>query len=203
MLAPSATLVVWMIVDQLRTGKVTAVGGATGIVVGLVAITPAAGFVAPMSAILIGAVAAFPSYFAILLLSRTRMDDSLDVAAAHGVGGLVGALLTGVFAEAAWGGIDGLLFGNPRQLMIQAVGVLGAMAYSGGVSWGLLRLIDAWFPLRAQNRDEAVGLDVSAHGEEAYTNGEGAILVLPEERVPVTAAAAAGVSNPVGDVIGG
>jgi Amt family ammonium transporter len=203
MLAPSATLVVWMIVDQLRTGKVTAVGGATGIVVGLVAITPAAGFVAPMSAILIGAVAAFPSYFAILLLSRTRMDDSLDVAAAHGVGGLVGALLTGVFAEAAWGGVDGLLFGNPRQLMIQAVGVLGAMAYSGGVSWGLLRLIDAWFPLRAQNRDEAVGLDVSAHGEEAYTNGEGAILVLPEERVPVTAAAAAGVSNPVGDVIGG
>jgi Amt family ammonium transporter len=180
MLSPAATLVAWMVLDLWRTGRVTAVGGATGIVVGLVAITPAAGFVGPMAALLIGSLAAFPSYYAILRLSRTRADDSLDVAAAHGVGGLVGALLTGVFATAAWGGSDGLLSGNPRQLLIQAVGIAAALAYSGVVSFGLLKLIGAFVPLRAADRIEGVGLDVAEHGEEAYTTGEGAILLLPD-----------------------
>ncbi len=114
LLAPAAALVVWMVLDAVRDSIVTAVGGATGIIVGLVAITPAAGFVGPMSAIAIGAIAAFPCYYAILLRSRSSLDDSLDVGAAHGMGGLTGALLTGLFAQAVWGGQDGLLFGNPR-----------------------------------------------------------------------------------------
>jgi Amt family ammonium transporter len=179
-LAPAATLSVWMLVDLLRTGKVTAVGGATGIVVGLVAVTPAAGFVGPMAALAIGAVAALPSYFAILWCSRTRTDDSLDVAAAHGVGGLVGALLTGVFARAMWGGASGLIEANPRQLLVQAVGVLAALLYSGVVSFALLRLIALFTPLRADGRIEGKGLDVAVHGEEAYGDGEGAILLLPD-----------------------
>jgi Amt family ammonium transporter len=197
MLAPASTLVVWMAIDYRRTGKVTAVGGATGIVVGLVAITPAAGFVAPMSALLIGAVAALPSYYCIVRLSRTRTDDSLDVAAAHGVGGLVGALLTGVLAHAVWGGADGLLFGQPRQLAVQAVGVLATMLYSGFVSFGLLRLIGALSPLRADSKQEGIGMDVGQHGEEAYTSGEGAILVLPDD--PPVPAAVPALKRPVGE----
>ena len=191
MLAPAATLLVWMLLDLKRSGRVTAVGGATGIVVGLVVITPAAGFVGPMAAIAIGALGAFPSYYAILWRTRTRMDDSLDVAAAHGVGGLVGALLTGVAARAVWGGADGLLFGNPAQLGIQAVGVVAVLAYSGVVSLVLLKTIGAFASLRADSRVEGIGLDVTQHGEEAYSSGEGAILVLPnaapEVGVPLSA----------------
>src|SRR5438094_7516946 len=100
--APAATLLVWTIMDLLRTGKVTAVGGATAIVVGLVAVTPAAGFVGPLGGLALGALAAFPSYYALLFRARTRLDDSLDVVAAHGVGGTVGALLTGVLAQKVW-----------------------------------------------------------------------------------------------------
>src|SRR4029079_2463667 len=117
-LAPMATLVVWTLLDYFRTGRATAVGAATGMVVGLVAVTPAAGFVSPAAALLLGAIAALPSYFAIAWRSRTRIDDSLDVFAGHGIGGLTGALLTGVLAQKAWNsaGNDGLLYGNPAQL---------------------------------------------------------------------------------------
>jgi Amt family ammonium transporter len=179
-LAPGSALVVWMLLDSQRTGKVTAVGGATAIVVGLVAITPAAGFIGPMYAMALGAISALPSYYAILRLARTRLDDSPDVAAAHGIGGLVGALLTGVFAQAAWGGTDGLLFGNPKQLAVQALGCLATLLYSGAVSAGILLLLRRSCGLRAEHRMEGVGLDVGQHGEEAYTHGEGAVLVLPE-----------------------
>ena len=198
MLAPSATLVAWMVLDLRRTGKVTAVGGATGIVVGLVAITPAAGFVGPMAALAIGTLATFPSYFAIVWLARTRTDDSLDVAAAHGIGGLLGALLTGVFARGVWGGTEGLFSGNPRQLAIQAIGALAALAYSGAVSFGLLKLIDLVAPLRAADKLEGLGLDVTQHGEEAYTSGEGAILVLPDSRSRARPAVSV-VDRPLGD----
>ena len=116
MLAPAATLVVWTFLDMMRSGKPTAVGAATAIVVGLVAVTPAAGFISPMNAMLLGAIAAVPSYFALQLRAKTSLDDSLDVVAAHGVGGTVGALLTGVFAEKSLNGLaDGALFGNPDQ----------------------------------------------------------------------------------------
>ncbi len=182
MLAPTATLVVWTLLDLKRTGKVTAVGAATGIVVGLVAVTPAAGFVSPIGSMILGGLAAFPSYYGLLWRARTRLDDSLDVVAAHGVGGTVGALLTGILAQKAWNGTaDGLLYGNPRQFGVQAVAVLAAIAYSAVVSFVLLRLIGAVMPLGAPVRDEGVGLDVSQHGEEAYSSAEGAILILKTE----------------------
>ncbi len=115
LLAPAATLLVWLLLDLVRGGKATAVGCATAIVVGLVAITPAAGYVSPMSAIVLGAIAAVPSYYGLLFRVRTRLDDALDVVAAHGLGGTVGALLTGVFAQKVWNGsVDGLLFGRPE-----------------------------------------------------------------------------------------
>jgi Amt family ammonium transporter len=178
-LAPAATLTVWTILDLRRSGRATAVGAATGIVVGLVAITPAAGFVSPMSALAIGALAAFPSYYAILWRSRTSLDDSLDVVAAHGLGGTVGALLTGVFAEKAWNGTtNGLLFGNPQQLAIQAFAVLVAILFSAFSTYVILRVVSFVVRLRVRRRDEGTGLDVSQHGEEAYTTGEGAVLVL-------------------------
>lgn len=179
-LAPMATLVVWTLLDLKRGGKATAVGAATAIVVGLVAVTPAAGFVSPLSALALGALAAFPSYFAILYRARTRLDDSLDVVAAHGLGGTVGALLTGVFAEKAWNGTaDGLLFGNVRQFAIQLLAVLVTIAFSGIGTFLLLKLVNLMIPLKVAPRDEGLGLDVSQHGEEAYTSGEGAILILP------------------------
>jgi Amt family ammonium transporter len=181
MMAPIATLVVWTLVDLARTGRATAVGAATAIVVGLVAVTPAAGFVSPMSAILLGAVAALPSYFALLWRARTRVDDSLDVVAAHGVGGTVGALLTGVLAQKSWNGVaDGLLFGNPRQLAVQVVGILATIAFSAAGTFAIIKLVRLLAPVRATARDEGLGLDVTQHGEEAYSRGEGAILVLPD-----------------------
>jgi len=169
MLAPAATLVVWTFLDLMRSGKPTAVGAATAIVVGLVAVTPAAGFVSPINAILLGGIAAIPSYFALVIRAKTSLDDSLDVVAAHGVGGTVGALLTGVFAERSINGVaDGLLYGNPGQLMVQATAVGAAILYSGLMSFVLLKLIGLVIPLRATSEDESAGLDISHHGEEAY-----------------------------------
>ena len=184
-LAPMATLVAWTLLDYVRTGRATAVGAATGIVVGLVAITPAAGFVSPASALLLGALAAFPSYFAIALRSRTRVDDSLDVFAGHGVGGLTGALLTGVLAQKVWNpaGNDGLLFGNPGQLGVQALGCLSAAVYAGLMTFVILKAMAFVTALRAVPRTEGVGMDVSQHGEEAYASGEGSILVPPEAAI--------------------
>ena len=184
LLAPAATLVIWMTLDLRRTGKTTAIGMATGLVVGLVSITPAAGFVGPMSALAIGAIAAIPSYFAIVALSRTRLDDSLDVAAAHGVGGLVGAILVGVFARSAWGGAPGLLDGNGAQVVTQLVAVVAALAYSGVMSLVLLKAISLVAPLRVAARDESRGLDVPIHGEQACSTGEGAILIVQSEATP-------------------
>jgi Amt family ammonium transporter len=175
MLAPAGTLVVWVVLDAIRSQRSTAVGAATAIVVGLVAITPAAGYVGPMSAITLGALAAFPSYFGLLWRAKTNLDDSLDVVAAHGLGGTVGALLTGVFAQKSFNGVaDGLLFGNPGQLAIQAVAVSAAIVYSGVMSFVLLKLVGLVYPLRATLSDEAVGLDVCLHGEEAYVHASAA-----------------------------
>ena len=174
MFAPAATLVVWTILDVVRSGKPTAVGAATAIVVGLVAITPAAGFISPMSAIFLGGFAAIPSYIALQVRAKTSLDDSLDVLAAHGVGGTVGALLTGVFAEKALNGVaDGLLYGNPRQVLIQGAAILAAIVYSGVMSFVLLKLIGLVIPLRATRTDESDGLDITQHGEEAYSHADG------------------------------
>jgi Amt family ammonium transporter len=174
MLAPAGTLVVWTILDLIRTGKPTAVGCATAIVVGLVAITPAAGFVSPMDGMLLGAIAAVPSYFALIIRAKTQLDDSLDVVAAHGIGGTVGALLTGVFGQKAINGVfDGLLYGNPGQLGIQAVAVGAALVYSGVVTFILLKIIGMVIPLRASVSDEDTGLDLTNHNEEAYVHSGG------------------------------
>ncbi len=180
-LAPMATALVWMMLDLFRTKRMTAVGAATGIVVGLVAITPAAGFIGPRAALVLGAIAALPSYYGIILRSRTRLDDSLDVTPAHGLGGIVGALLTGVFARAAWGGTDGLVGGRPGQVLIQAAGIGATIAYSAVASFVLLKAIGLVMPLRPPEREEAVGLDVWEHGEEAYGSGEGAVLILSDD----------------------
>jgi Amt family ammonium transporter len=157
------------VLDAARSRKPTAVGAATAIVVGLVAITPAAGFISPMSAIALGAIAAVPSYLALMIRVKTSLDDSLDVVAAHGVGGTVGALLTGIFAAKSWNGVqDGLLYGNPKQLLIQATAVAAVIVYSGVVSFVILKVISLITPLRASADDEMQGLDISMHGEEAY-----------------------------------
>ena len=174
LLAPAGTLVVWTLLDMVRSGKPTAVGCATAIVVGLVAITPAAGLVGPMSAMTIGGLAAVPSYFALIYRARTSIDDSLDVVAAHGLGGTVGALLTGVFAQKSINGVaDGMLFGNPGQVAIQAAAVAATIVYSGVMSLALLKLIGAVTPLRAAAGDESIGLDLSQHDEEAYVHAGG------------------------------
>jgi Amt family ammonium transporter len=189
MLAPAATLVVWTILDAVRTGRPTSVGCATAIVVGLVAVTPAAGYISPLSALALGAIAAVPSYFGILLRAKTSLDDSLDVVAAHGLGGTVGALLTGVFAEKALNGaFDGALFGNPGQVLAQGAAVLGAMVYSGAGTFVVLKLIGLVMPLRATTSEQAEGLDITAHGEEAYAAVGGS---LPAEE------AAPGAAHPV------
>ena len=124
--------------------------------------------------LILGAIAAVPSYFALIFRARTQLDDSLDVVAAHGVGGTVGALLTGVFADKAINGVfDGLLYGNPAQLGIQAVAVGTAIVYSGVVSFVLLKVIGLVLPLRADATDETAGMDVTQHGEEAYIHERG------------------------------
>lgn len=185
MLAPMATLAVWAMLDMMRTKKATAIGMATAVVVGLVAVTPAAGFVSPMSAIVIGALAAVPSYYALLYRARTRLDDSLDVVAAHGVGGVTGALLTGVFAQKSWNGtVDGALFGNVGQMWLQMLAVAATIVYSVVATFVILKVVGAVRPLRASPREEGVGLDVTQHGEEAYSHGEGAILVVDRREGP-------------------
>jgi Amt family ammonium transporter len=195
MFAPAGTLVVWTMLDVMRSRKPTAVGGATAIVVGLVAITPAAGFVSPMNAILLGGIAAIPSYYALLWRANTSLDDSLDVVAAHGLGGTVGALLTGVFAEKALNGVaDGLLYGNPGQLVIQATAILAAIVYSGVVSFILLKVINLVLPLRVSAEEESEGMDVSGHGEDAYPQGANLITHMSATESPVLKHSQVGVS---------
>ncbi len=177
-LAPIAAVVTWMVLEYRRFGRATAVGAGTAIVVGLVAITPGCGFVSPLAALAIGALTAIPCQLVIHWRVRTALDDSLDVVGAHGTGGIVGALLTGVFTSAAWGGPAGLLEGATRPLLLQALGVTATIAWTAVVTWLILTAVRALTPLRITARDEAAGIDVGQHGEEGYSDGEGAILVL-------------------------
>ncbi len=172
--AAAAALVTWMIVDYLRTQRTTAVGAATGAIVGLVAITPAAGFVTPRAALVIGALAACASYAAITLRGRTRIDDALDVFACHGVAGIAGAMLTGVFATKAVNaaGGDGLFAGNAHQLLVQAIAVLVTIALSGTVTATILAVVRATMGVRVSLSDELASVDWSEHGEQAYHGGD-------------------------------
>ena len=179
LLAPGAALLMWMLLDRWRHGRPTAVGAATGAVVGLVAITPAAGYVAPAHALVLGALAALPSYFVMVWRPRLALDDSLDVFAAHGLGGITGALLTAVFAQRAWHApADGLIAGGLRLLGVQCLAIAAVFAYSLVSTFVLLKLIGLRLGLRPGEREEGIGMDVVQHGEEAYNRGEGAVLVL-------------------------
>jgi Amt family ammonium transporter len=181
LLAPAATLIVWFALDLFRGRHVTAIGAATAIIVGCVGITPAGGFVSPGWAIVLGALAAVPSYAIIVWRPRTRVDETLDVLAAHGIAGLTGILFIGFFAQMSWNDVgNGLLYGDAGQLGWQAIAALATPAYAFGMTFVLLKLIGLVMPLRASERDEAVGMDVTQHGEEAYATGEGAILIKPE-----------------------
>ena len=181
LLAPACALATWFVLDVLRSRRVTAIGAATAIVVGCVAITPAAGFIGPIWAMALGVIAALPSYAVIVWRPRSRVDETLDVLAAHGVAGLTGILFVGLVAQTAWNGVsDGLLYGDAAQLGEQAVAVLAAPAYAFAATFVLLKLIGLVTPLRATEREEALGMDIVSHGEEAYARGEGAILVLPD-----------------------
>jgi Amt family ammonium transporter len=172
--AAAAAMASWLIFDLIRTGRPTAVGAATGAVVGLVAITPAAGFVTPPAAMVIGLVAAGCSYGAILWRPKTKIDDALDVFACHGVAGIVGAVLTGVFATKTVnpGGGDGALYGNIGLVWTQIEAVLATVVLSGSLTFVVLKAIDAVMGLRVTLADEIGGVDVSEHGEEAYHGGD-------------------------------
>jgi len=170
-LATCAAVLSWLVVEWIFRGKPTTLGAATGAVAGLVAITPAAGFVGPMSSILIGLGAGFLCYLACLAKVKLGYDDSLDVVGVHGVGGLWGALATGLFASVAVneGGANGLFFGNPAQLGIQFVAVGATMIYSFVLSWILLKVVDAVMGLRVTKEDEVAGLDLTEHQEAGYS----------------------------------
>jgi len=172
--AAAAALACWLLLDLMRSRRTTAVGAATGAIVGLVAITPAAGFVTPRAALAIGALAAAAVYVAMQLRARTKIDDALDVFACHGVAGILGALLTGVFATKAVNpaGADGLLAGNAAQLGVQALAVVATMALSGAFTAGIIGVLGALMPIRASLGDELTGLDATEHGEEAYHTGD-------------------------------
>jgi ammonium transporter, Amt family len=172
-IAAAAAMVVWSILEILKNGHASAVGAATGAVVGLVAITPAAGFVGPMAAIAIGAIAAGVSFGAIQLKNRLNLDDSLDVFACHGVGGITGAILTGVFASKSINSLGtGLLEGNANQVVTQLIGVGFAVAVAAGGTAALMYILKAVMGLRPDSRDEEQGLDLSDHGEAGYHGGE-------------------------------
>lgn len=166
----AAAMVVWLILEQVLRGKPTAVGAATGAVAGLVGITPAAGFVTPISSILIGAITATCCFYAISFKVKFGVDDSLDTYPVHGVGGTVGALLTGVFATTSVNefGKDGLLAGNPMQVVIQLAAVILTYIFAGVGTFLILKVVDAVVGLRLKAEAEFQGMDINEHGEEGY-----------------------------------
>ncbi len=159
----------WMFTDWVRHRKPSALGIISGAVAGLVAITPAAGFVGPAGALAIGVVAGIVCYWGVTTLKRRfGYDDALDAFGIHGLGGIVGALLTGVFAVESVGGKPGLIEGNAGQVLTQAYGLAVTMAYCAVVTWILLKVIDLLLGLRVDEKVETVGLDISLHGERGY-----------------------------------
>lgn len=161
----------WVLAEWLHSGKPTTLGAASGAVAGLVAITPACGFVSPVSAIIIGAVAGILCFGGIMLKAKLGYDDSLDVVGIHGLGGIWGALATGLFASVAInsGGADGLFYGNPGQLWTQFVSVIATIAFSFVMTFIILKVIDLMIGLRVGAEDEERGLDISMHNETGYT----------------------------------
>jgi Amt family ammonium transporter len=168
----AAAALTWLFIEWIVAGKPTVLGGATGAVAGLVAVTPAAGFVSPLSAIGIGMLVGIVCYYSVTIVKQKfKYDDSLDAFGVHGVGGTVGALATGLFAQKMINaaGNDGLLFGNPRLLGVQAVAVAATLVYSMFVTFILLKILDRIMGLRVTDEDEVIGLDDTQHKESAYT----------------------------------
>ncbi|MBW4421664.1 MAG: ammonium transporter [Myxacorys californica WJT36-NPBG1] len=172
----AAAALVWVILEWVLRGKPTAVGIATGAVAGLVGVTPAAGFVTPVAALLIGAITSTACFFAVSLKAKLQFDDSLDTFPVHGVGGTVGALLTGLFATKTVNsaGGDGLFYGNPGQLVTQIIAILIAYAIAGIGTFVILKVLDATIGLRVNPEAELQGVDVNEHGEEGYGEEMGA-----------------------------
>jgi Amt family ammonium transporter len=170
MISASAGGLTWAIVEWVLRGKPTAVGIASGFLAGLVGITPAAGFVNPMGGLLIGSITAVCCFFAVSLRAKLQFDDSLDTFPVHGVGGTVGAILTGVFATKAVNsaGNDGLLFGNPGQLLTQIISVVATYAFAAAGTFVIVKLLGMVMELRVKPSVEEQGLDINEHGEEGY-----------------------------------
>lgn len=167
--AASAAVVGWLLVEWLRDGKPSILGGITGAVAGLVAVTPASGFISPMDSIVVGLLAGIVCYYFVAVLkAKLGYDDSLDAFGVHGIGGTVGAVLTGVFAREAVGGAPGLLEGNAPQLVNNVIGVVLTWILAAVASFVILKIVDALVGVRVSETDEQVGLDVTQHGEEAY-----------------------------------
>jgi len=168
-IATGAGALTWIIAEWKIQGKPTTLGAASGALAGLVAITPGAGFVTPVSALIMGAVAGVICYLAVVAKSKIGYDDSLDVVGVHGVGGIWGALATGIFASSAVNSAGkGLLDGNPHQLLVQATGVGATIVYSVIVTYILLKIIDVTIGLRVSSDDETQGLDLTQHSEVGY-----------------------------------
>ena len=173
--ATGMAAVTWALISWAHTGRPSTVGAASGAVAGLVAITPASGFVSPMSSIIIGILASVCCYAAVAFKNRRKWDDALDTWGVHGIGGLIGALLTGIFAEVRftpWGD-DGLAFGNPAQLYENAVGAFAALAWAMGITALIIKIMDLVWPggIRVTPKEEEIGLDLVQHGERAYVTG--------------------------------
>ncbi len=173
--AAAAAALSWMSASWIHSKKPSGLGIATGAVCGLVAITPASGFVSPLAAIVIGAIAGVVCYTAIVLVkTQTNIDDSLDVLGCHGIGGITGALLTGVFAQKAINsaGADGLLAGNSSLVVTQLIAVIAVIAYAVIMTALILKVLDWTIGLRVRKEEEIIGLDLTQHGEEAYPDME-------------------------------
>jgi Amt family ammonium transporter len=168
--AAASGMLGWMILEMFLKGKPTAVGAITGAVAGLVAITPACGFVTPLSAVVIGLSVSCICYWALNQRIKWHLDDTLDSFSVHGVGGIFGALMTGVLATRAVNaaGGDGLLYGNPKQLLVQLVAVVSTIAFSAIVTFILLKLIGATMGIRSGDEHQSEGLDLVEHGEKGY-----------------------------------
>lgn len=170
--AAAAAVVSWSLIEWFHKGKATVLGACSGAVAGLVAVTPAAGFITPLGAIILGLLVSFVCYGAIMLKGGLGYDDSLDVFGVHGVGGIFGALGVGFLAQAGISGdVNGLFNGNPNLLLYQAISVAAAAGYSFVVSFVLLKVIDATIGLRVSDEEEEIGLDLSQHGERGYIMG--------------------------------
>ena len=165
--AAAAGMIAWLAIERLRDGHATTLGGASGVVAGLVAITPAAGFVGGLSPIIFGFVASLCCYYAIQLKGKFGYDDSLDVVGVHMVGGIVGGLLLGFFADARIGGADGLFFGEAGLVLSQAIAIGSVLIFSFVVTYAIAKALDMTIGLRASEEDELVGLDQTQHAETA------------------------------------